>query len=389
MPPLYWALWLGTLVNKAGGFVIPFLALYVGDTLGLGEERAGLVMAAYGAGGIVAALVGGALADGIGRRATMLVSLGLGAIATLALGFARELGALALASFAVGALAEMYRPAVNAMVVDIVPAADRPLAYGRLYWAVNLGFAIAPPLAGLALRANVLLLFVVDAVTMLAFAAVTLRFPDTRPKRDPAKRTARDTGWARLLRDRIFLAVVALAGMVAFVMWQNGTALPLDMARKGIAPTTYGLLMSVNGILIVVLQPMLTPQLGRFRRTMVLALATLVFGAGFGLYGVARTPAAYVGAIAIWTVAEIALLPTTSAVVADLAPDDMRGRYQGAHSMAWGVASTLAPWLGGRMLAQRGGAALWMGCFALMVGAAAAHLSLGPAREKRERATRD
>lgn len=387
LPPLYWALWLGTLVNKAGGFVLPFLALYVGKTLGFGEERAGTAMSLYGAGGLVAALVGGALADQLGRRPTMLLSLVGGAAATVALGEARSMPAIALASFAVGALAEMYRPAVNAMVVDIVPPAHRALAYGRLYWAVNLGFAIAPPLAALALRADVRLLFWVDAATMLGFALVTLRFPDTRPRPD-ASATGAPTRASVFspLADGTFVAVIGLAAAVAFVMWQNGTALPLDMIGKGIAPETYAALMSVNGVLIVFLQPVVTPRLSGFRRTRVLASATLVFGLGFGLYAAARTPLTYGLAITTWTLGEIALLPTASAVIGDLAPATMRGRYQGIHSMAWGGASALAPFIGGRVLARAGSTTLWLGCAALMALTALGHLLVGPRREARENA---
>lgn len=103
------------------------------------------------------------------------------------------------------------------------------------------------------------------------------------------------------------------------------------------------------------------------------------------MYGVVATEPGYAAAIVVWTLAEIAILPTSSAVVADLAPADLRGRYQGLYSMAWGLASSLGPLVGGLVLAGPGARALWSACFAVMALVALGHLALGAARLRRER----
>ena len=93
-------------------------------------------------------------------------------------------------SRAVGLVAELYRPAVQAMVADIVPEAQRLRAYGLLYWAVNLGFSLSPLIAGFVARQSYLALFVADAVTTFVFAAIILwRVPETLPaaSRQPPK----------------------------------------------------------------------------------------------------------------------------------------------------------------------------------------------------------
>lgn len=114
-------------------------------------------------------MIGGTLADRLGRRATMLLSLFGGAAAILSVGLSTSIPQIGVATFAMGWLAEMYRPAVSAMIADVVPPADRQRAYEHLYWVANLGFAIAPVLAGLAARTSYLTLFVVDAATMAAY----------------------------------------------------------------------------------------------------------------------------------------------------------------------------------------------------------------------------
>lgn len=389
LPAAYWTIWSGTLVNKTGGFVVPFMALYITRERHESEGVAGAVMSLYGAGSILAGFIGGTLADHLGRRATMLLSLFGGAASILLVGLASSLPQICVATFAMGWLSEMYRPAVWAMVADVVPPVDRQRAYGHMYWVANLGFAIAPLLAGLAARTSYLTLFVVDAATMAAYGVIVLlRVSETRPAEAVAAGRSGGPGLGAVLSDRTFMGVVLLNLGTALVMWQNGTALPIDMLRHGISAGDYGSLIAINGVMIVLLQPLVTRVIARRKRAVVLALSSLLFGVGFGLHGVVVAYAGYALAIAVWTLGEIANLPTSSAVVADLAPPALRGRYQGVYGMSWGVASCVGPLVGGFFLGGPGGRALWFSCFGLMVVVACGHLAIGRARERREQASR-
>src|SRR5437879_5248083 len=167
LPRTYWVLWAGMLVNRLGGFVVAFLALYLTQQRGFTPERAGAIVSLWGAGALVSGLIGGALADRIGRRATMVAALILGALAMLHMGAARSPAHIAVAAFLLGLTGDMYRPAVSAAVADLVPPEQRTRAYGYLYWAVNLGFACAASLAGVLARRSYWLLFAGDAGTTL------------------------------------------------------------------------------------------------------------------------------------------------------------------------------------------------------------------------------
>jgi MFS family permease len=391
LPRLYWTLWLGMLINRTGGFVVPFLALYV-TARGGSEADAGWILALYGAGSVLAGLTGGVLADRHGRRVTMLGSLFGGAAALLGMGLCRSLWWLGGFTFVMGWAVDLYRPAVAAAIADIVPAPDRERAYGHFYWAINLGFALASMIGGFVASLNQLALFALDAATMLAFAVLVLtRVPETRPaglERSASLLLTSASGLGRVLADRTFIGFCVMSFGTAIVMWQNGVALPLDMRRHGIDISTFGLLMSINGIIIIAVQPLLTPRLARIPRTAVLAVAALLFGMGFGLYAVVDGVGGYALAVTLWTLAEIALLPTGSSVVADLAPGALRGRYQGVYSMSWGLASCVGPVLGGAVLARQGGVSLWLGCFVLMLAVSIGHLLIGPERTRREQRAR-
>jgi MFS family permease len=377
----FWILFAGMLVNRLGGFVFTFLALYLVDRRGFTPARAGLVVSALGVGSVVAGLLGGWIADRFGRRAALLVSLVGGAAAMLQLGAARGLAYVVFSAFVVGLVGEMYRPAVHAAVADLVPPEERSRAFGYLYWAVNLGFACAASLAGFLARRSYWLLFAGDAATTLAFAFVVLAFvPETysRPSREE-----RLEGLEVPLRDWPFLAFIGLMTLLALIFQQGFVALPLDMVAHGITPEQFGWLIAINGVLIVVLQPLGIGIAQRFGNAPVLAVSSLLVGIGFGATALARTPIAYALTICTWTFGEILFSPVAPTVVADLSPAHLRGTYQGVYQMSWGAAFCLAPVIGSGALQRYGSATLWGGCLALGAIVGAAHLAAAKARRHR------
>jgi MFS family permease len=155
------------------------------------------------------------------------------------------------------------------------------------------------------------------------------------------------------------------------------------MAAHRIAPSTYGTVIALNGVVIILVQPMATRALARFRRSRVLATAALFMGVGFGLYAIAGGPLWYAAGVVIWTLGEVATSPTASSIVADLAPPTLRGRYQGVFMMSWGLAMFVGPSAGATLLARRDGATLWSACFLLGVLVAAGNLAVAGARRRR------
>lgn len=193
-------LWAGTLINRLGTMVEPFLGLYLTEMRGLGLGQAGVVMALLGLGSVFAQIIGGALADRIGRRATLVLAMTPNAAGLLALGHAQGLPAIMASALLLGLVLDMFRPASAAMVADLISPDERPRAFGLLFWAVNLGFAVAMVLGGTLARAGYLWLFWVDAVTCLAFGVLIWRaVPETRARRPKGEREP--GGFGEVLRD--------------------------------------------------------------------------------------------------------------------------------------------------------------------------------------------
>ena len=378
LPRTYWILWTGALINRLGGFVMPLLALYLTGERGLSVEQAGLVVSLYGAGALLSGPVGGLLADRWGRRSTLVLALVLGAFAMLHLAFARAAPHIAAAAFLLGLFGELYRPVVSAAIADLVPPADRTRAYGILYWAVNLGFAVGSALGGAMSRYGWYLLFVGDAVTTLLYAGIVwVRIPETRPAHVvPARR---EPPWAPLA-DRPFVAFCGLMALVGMLFHQAFVTLPLDVRDHGLSPAAYGSLIALNGVLIFLLQPLVSRMVSPYARHRVLAGAAALVGAGFGMTALVRALPGYVLAISVWTLGEIVMAGIGPAVAADAAPPSRRGAYQGVFQMSFGVAALTAPAAGAFLMGRFGSRVLWGGCLAVGLVSAAGQLALGTLR---------
>lgn len=376
LPLPYWVLWAGVLLNRLGGTVFVFLGVYLTHQRGLRPELAGLVISLNFAGGLLAGPVGGVLADRVGRRATLLAGTsGAGAL-MLALGLTRSTFALVVIATLLGFFTDLCRPAQQAAVADLVAPADRARAYGLLYWAFNLGFAAAAPLGGILAERHFTLLFVLDATSTLAFGAVVLvGLAETRPAgADGAARAPLRASFAAPFRDRAFVVFAAIQVPLLLAFMQVVVALPLDLRSHGLSTAAIGWLFSLNGLLIVFLQPLALKWIRGFGGVRWLVAGATFAGLGLGATALARGTLGLAGATAIWTLGEICFSVAVPTVLANLAPAHQRGIYQGTYQLAWGTASTLAPVLGAAVLAHLGGGALWLGCLLGCLLAAALHL---------------
>jgi predicted MFS family arabinose efflux permease len=244
----------------------------------------------------------------------------------LVLGAATSLLAVAVAAFGYGLCLDLFRPAVQAAIADLVPDAERPRAFALQFWAVNLGFSIGTPLGGFLASRGYWLLFVLDAAASVAFAGLILRgVPETRP----VQHVGAPGRLREVLSDRLMVALVVSVVAASVVYLQAFSTLPLVFERDGLGPGSYGLAIGLNGVLIVLLQPLLLGTLGRRRRGPLLLGAMLLQGAGFGLTAFADAMPMHLVAITVWTLGEVLQAGLLGALVASLAPVHLRGRLHG------------------------------------------------------------
>jgi MFS family permease len=345
LPREAWILFFGTFLNRFGSFVHPFLVLYLGSK-GYGAAAGGFALGAYGVGHGISSLAGGWLADRIGRRNSIVISMVSSAIVMLALSQAETYWTIVGLATLAGVAAELYRPAASALLADLTPAGNRVIAFATYRLAINAGFAFGPATAGLLAKYSFTWLFVGDAITSLLYAVVALvALPQG------LKSAEGEAGWMPAIRhavaDRRFLGFLAASMIASIAFFQFESTFALHVIDAGFSAATYGLLVSLNGFMIIFLElPIASLTRTTSRPRAVMALGYALVGIGFAVNIFAFSIPLMVLSVVIWTLGEMTNAPLGGAYVSDLAPPDLRGRYMGLWALTWSVGLTLGPALG-------------------------------------------
>ncbi|MFJ9154694.1 MDR family MFS transporter, partial [Streptomyces sp. NPDC102270] len=323
----------------------------------------------------------------LGRRPTLLVAQSATAASVALLGFMHHPVAIAAVAFLVGMASNASRPAVQAMMADIVRPEDRVRAFSLNYWAINLGFAVSSMAAGFIAEYSYLAGFLIEAaMTAVCAVVVFLKLPESRPLAQHAEKAPDDVRLGTVLRDARFMSVVGLSFLVAVIFQQGSIGLPVAMGRAGFTPADYGLAVALNGVLIVALQIPVTRFIQDRDPQRLLVVSSLLAGYGFGLTAFAGSVGLIALTVCVWTLGEMINAPTQTGLVVRLSPAHGRGRYQGMYTLSWSVAALVAPLMSGFVIDLFGAEWLWGLCAVVGTVAAVGYAAL-MRRLSRETAT--
>jgi MFS family permease len=360
----------GTLVNKLGTFVVPYLTLVLLRDLHMAEREAGYLIFAYGAGSLVSVLAGGVLTDRLGRRRTLLLSLIGSGVLALVMGLLPSPRFFVPLLVAFGFIADLYRPAASAMIGDLLPSSQRASGFAGLRMVVNLGWAAGTALGGVLADRDWRLLFLGDGATTLAYGVlVYFTIPETRPApARPVEAVAAAPAAARVhsgrgsspFGDLVFLESVSITFLFTLIFCSNLVVLPLTVTRSaGYPAVVFGALAAVNGGMITLFELSLVERLKRFRRLRLAALGYALVGLGFGMIGLVMHWGFFLLAVVIFTLGEILSAPQQMAFIADWAPPESRGRYLSLYQATWSIAFAVNPMLTLPLHAALGERAFW------------------------------
>jgi len=373
LPREAWVLFGATLVNRAGSMVLPFLVLYLTKELGFSAATAGFTLLLYGVGALVAAPVAGWLADRYGPVPILRTSLLLSGTILLAFPLARSLAAVIAATLLLAFVTEAFRPASMSLVGELVPAPQRKTAFAVNRLAINLGMSVGPAAGGFLAAASFRSIFWVDGATSI-LAGLILVAAVFRSHHRAAHDPGADSTLAALRAhaDPRFLFFLAAIFPVILVFFQHLSTMPLFLVRELSVPVkSYGLLFSLNTLLIVFFEVPLNSATSHWPHKRTLALGALLSGAGFGAMALTHDIWAVAATVVVWTVGEMLFFPAVSAYIADVAPERRRGEYMGLSQMTFGLAFMLGPWGGTAILDRFGSKTVWGTTFLLGLLAAA------------------
>ena len=372
LPRGVWVLVSATLVNRTGTMFLPFLVLYLTRARGYTAGEAGATLALFGAGALLAGPLAGRLSDRFRPLRVMQFSLTVSGSLLLVFPLVTSPVAISALVLLLAFVSEAFRPASLSVVSHLVAPERRKSAFALQRLAINLGMSVGPALGGFLAEVSWPSLFVVDGVTsLLAALTLALFFPrDVKvaagegPSRVPPANPASVDG-----RFLFFLLAVIPVGIVFF---QHESSMALYFVRDlGIAASTYGLLHTVNTLLIVAFEVPLNLATSHWPHRRGLVLGSILVGTGFGALAFFRTLPGIVLTIVIWTFGEMVLLPGLAAYVADVAPEAKRGAWLGLYTMSFNFSLFVGPALGTLLLQHFGGAVLWGTMFAFGLVSAA------------------
>lgn len=384
LPKSVYVLFATTVVNGLGTFVFPFMTLLLTKRLGYTDSQAGMVMMVSSLAYLPGAILGGKLADRFGRKKVMAITQALSVAALVPCGFLGDsplVVAFIMASLLFDGLTD---PARSAMQTDITNPGNRQAAFSLLYLGHNLGFAGGPLIAGFLFNAAPQWMFWGNAIAaFLALSLVIAFVPETKPtdaqieaslETDSTEKAVKGGIFKALLSRPYLLVYVAITTLYGFAYAQHRFLIPLqtDALFGAAGATLYGLLMTMNAVLVVIFNIPLVALLRRFRPIVNTALAGFLYALGFGMLAFAGAPWAFFVSAFLWTMGEIVDATNSQVYVANHTPMSHRARFNAVLPIIWGLGWTVSTPISGAMSDRVGLGPTW-----LLVGAAAALAACG------------
>jgi predicted MFS family arabinose efflux permease len=371
LPKEIWVLFSATLINRAGTMAIPFLALYLTRSLGFSDKQAGLTLAVYGIGALVTAPLAGWLCDRISPHLIMNISLILSGSILLTFPLVKSFNQILMFTLAWSVTAEAFRPANLTFISQSVVSGQGKKLFAINRLAINLGMSIGPALGGFLTTISFPLLFLVDGATSIV-AGLVLTFLSTPSinsnaiNHDNSDATNSVEGQMATTANTGHLIYFLIALIpILIVFFQGEAALPLFLVRDlGISEVAYGILFTLNTVLIIFLEVPLNLATHHWPHRRTLCLGAFLCALGFGALVFVQGFFTTAITVVIWTFGEMLLLPGSSAYVAEIAPIAKKGAYMGFYGVAFSLAFAIGSWLGTAVLSAYGAQTLWLTAFA-------------------------
>ncbi len=365
-PSTFKVLVLASFIDMLGGFLLyPFFALYITQRFGVDMIQVGLLFTVFSAGNIIGSMVGGALADKYGRRVMIIIGLVISGIGSIFMGLVDDLNVFFILAASLGLVGNIGGPARQAMVVDLLPKEKQAEGFGIMRIFMNLAATAGPILGGFLASQSYMWLFLADAVSSLLTAVIVfVVIPETKPEKPENKQEesviSTIIGYKEVLKDGVFMLFLFVSAIMVMVYMQMNSTLSVFLWEVHNFPLqSFGLLLSMNALMVVVLQFWITKRISKYAPMKVMAIGALFYVVGFGMYGFISAVFLFFIAMIIITIGEMIVTPIQQTAVASFAPEDKRGRYMAMYGFSWGVPNLFGVLVAGLIMVNIGPNWVW------------------------------
>ena len=370
-PRQYWLMILGIILSTAGGSMIwPFLLIYASGKLDLPLSTVAALISINAGTGILASLIAGTLADRVGRKVVMNLSLTVNGFAYFLLMRAETYPQFVGLMIMIGLSNPLYQVGADAMLADMVPSEKRTDAYAITRIANNAAFALGPAIGGFLATRSYDLAFYCAGIGFLSYSVLLFflaRETLVKSTGDIHIPAAQAEGYRRVLQDKNYMTFVAMISLGLIAPTMLWILMPVyTKTNYGIPEALYGWIATTNAVMCVFVQYWVTNITRRHHTLPVLGVGMLIYALGVGSVALMNSFWGFWLSMVILTFGELTVVPTASTYVADIAPTDLRGRYMSLHWLGWGLARTLSPIIGGFLNDNIEPRAIWIG--GLLIG---------------------
>lgn len=381
-----------TVINRFGDFVMFFLTMYLTLKVGLSFEMTGIIITVSSLLVIPSSFLGGKFADEIGRKKAYLIAQGGAALFLLPCAFLKASApivvCLLISTFFVGAV----RPALSAIITDILPPQQRQLGFSLQYLGINVGVALGPIVAGFLFNNLLPMLFIGDAATsFIAMFLIWKNVKEVKPEHfketvySESEREEKGNTFSALFKRPHIVVFLLVYIIYSFVYTQHKFSLPLTTAAVfgSSGASTYGVLMSINAVTVLIFTVAVTALTRHFKPLINITMAGILYAVGFGMIGIISNYYLFLLSTVIWSLGEILVVTNFGVYMADNSPSNFRARFSAVGSLSWAIGGALGTSIAGKFLQEIGLNYIWLLAFVLAILGTAGMYSISLIKGKR------
>lgn len=363
--PIVWSLVVGTVfVRAASSMSMPFLFLYLSNQTDMDLATIGLLIGAGALAGTVGGFIAGTLSDRIGRRRVMIGALYVWTFVFVGFALTKNPLLLLLFNMAGGLCRSFYEPVSQALMADVTPPEKRYRVFGLRYTAINVGVAVGPIAGAVLAKTSVALPFLITAVIYLIYVislqSLLNRFGIKKIEGQKKEQITFGHAFRVVVQDKAFrlYMIAGVLGAIGYSQMSTTLAKFVEMSVPN-GVELFAILMSVNAIVVVLLQMPLTTWAEKKTPLTAIVVGNVMYALGDIGFAFAGTWLIFVIAMVLFTFGEILTFTSGDVLIDRMAPEAMRGSYYGAKSFS-NLGQFIGPWLGGLLLAGYGGTVLFL-----------------------------
>ena len=345
--------------------VLPFLSVYLTQSLGFSIERTGIVLSSYGLGSLVGGYFGGVLTDRYGHFIVQFLSLIISGLLFAALSFITDYYQLIAGFFIISMIAESLRPA-NASSISFYSRPEniaRSFSLNRM--AINLGFSVGPLAGGLLATISYKMLFFVDGITcIIAGFVFYFYFRNRKGYKPSGKKSKKERAEIKTAYfDKRYLVFILFSSLYAILFFQLFMTLPLYYREiYNLNEKLIGGLLAINGFTVFSIEMILVYILSkRYRLHWMIVIGMILLGISFAMLNLDHNLSLLIFSMFILSISEIFAMPFMSTFVVERSNTQNRGSYMGLYTISFSIALIVAPYLGSRVISNYGFETLWWG----------------------------